>query len=197
VTSKTNISGFQIFVPGDTAMYKLEFVGYGDQFGAHAAVYDAMLKSYELPVYVPKKSEIWQASGNMETFKSDFFTIEYPDNLEFVDAKKGSFDLAFERRADRFDCTIHADVFGAKGLTVEKVWDQNKGKYRSTGTGTATIDGNKAIWVGDAPRKDITRRTYFVVKNDKVLRATLTWYAPQKEIYFPVFEKCINSIKLK
>jgi len=148
-------------------------------------------------VIVAKRPDIWQPSANLDTYKCDFFTMEYPDNLEFVDAKKGNFDLAMERRADRFDCTIHIDVFGAKGLMVEKVWEQNKGTYKATATGNATIDGNKTIWVNDSPRKDINRRTYFVVKNDKVIRATLTWYTPQKDVYFPVFEKSVNSIKLK
>lgn len=197
VTSKKNINGYEIFIPGDTALYKLDIVGFGDQFGAHTAVFDAMLKSYEMPVIVQKKADTWAASPNMETYKSDYLTMEYPENLEFVDAKKGTFDLAWERRADRFDCTIHLDVFGAKGLTVEKVWEQNKGKYKGTGTGNVTIDGNKAFWVNESPRKDISRRTYFMVKNDKVIRVTTTWFAPQKDIYFTAFEKCVNSIKLK
>jgi len=197
VTSKTSITGYEIFVPGDTALYKLDFSGYGDQYAAHAGVFDAILKSYELPVIVAKKADTWSASPNMETVKSDYFTMEFPDNMEFVDAKRGSFDYAWERRADRFDCTMHIDVFGAKGLTVDKVWEQNKGKYRTVSTGNSTIDGTKAIWVNDAPRKDASRRTYFIVKNDKVIRVTLNWFAPQKDNYFQVFEKSVNSLKLK
>lgn len=197
ITSKKSINGYELFVAGDTAMYKLDVVGFGDQFTAHAAVFDAMIKSYELPVYVPKKSDVWQAASAPEKLTNDYFTMEYPENLEYVDTKKGNFDFAWERRADRFDCTIHLDVFGAKGLNVDKVWDQNKGTYKSTGKGSTTIDANKALWVNDAPRKDVGRRTYFMVKNDKVIRATMTWHTPQKDVYFTAFEKCVNSIKFK
>lgn len=196
VTTKTNIAGYEIFIPGDTALYKLDLVGYGDQFGAHGAVFDAMVKSYELPVIVVKKPDVWTPSANSETYKSAFFAMNYPDNLEMVDVKKGNNDFAMEMRADRRDCSIHLDVFGAKGLTVDKVWEQNKSRYKSRKTGNIDIDGNKAFWVDYSPVSNINSRAYFVVKNDKVVRATLNWFAPQKDIYFPAFEKCINSLKL-
>jgi len=198
VTSKKNIIGADLYVSGDTAVYKISFMAFGeDQAKIHTNIINEMWKSFEAPVVVAKVSDKWTASPNLDVLKSEHFTMEYPDNMEFVDAKKGSFDYAWERRADRFDCTIHIDVFGAKGLTVEKVWEQNKGKYKAASTGNTTIDGNKAIWVSDSPRKDAARRTYFVVKNDKVIRTTLNWFAPQKDIYFSVFEKCVNSLKLK
>jgi hypothetical protein len=197
VTTKKSITGYEIFIPGDTALYKLDVVGFGDQFGAHAAVYDAMLKSYEMPIIVAKKSDTWAASPNNETYTSNFFTMQYPENLESVPTSKGDKDLAMEMRADRRDCSIHIDVFGAKNLTVDKVWEQNKGKYKSRGMGNATIDGNKTVWVDYTPAPNINSRAYFVVKNDKVVRATVNWFAPQKDIYFTAFEKCVNSIKLK
>ncbi len=200
-TTKTNISGYDIFVPGDTAVYKLEFEGYGDQFAAHQAVFDAMQKSFEMPVVVAQKPDVWTPSGNMETLgNSDYFTMQYPDNLGIVPLtardKEGK-DYVVEMRADRLDCSMHIDVFGAKKLTVDKVWEQNKGKYKSKTSGQTTIDGAKAYWVDYSLRKDIASRAYFVVKNDKVIRTTLNWYAPQKDIYFTAFEKCVKSIKLK
>ncbi len=198
ITAKTAITGYEIYVPGDTAVYRLDFVGFGDQFGAHAAVFDTMLHSFDVPVVVAKKPEFWQPSGNYDTYKSNFFTMEHPDNLEFVDVRKGpKDDLAMEMRADRLDCSIHIDVFGAQKLTVAKVWDQNKGRYAARGQGQTKIDGEDAYWVDYSPRKDIGSRAYFVVKNDKVIRVTINYYAPQKDVYFPVFEKCVSSLKLK
>jgi hypothetical protein len=198
VTSKKSITGYELLIPGDTAMYKLDISGFGEQFNAHAAVFDAMIKSYELPVIVAKKPDTWNVSANLETYKqSAFFTMEYPDNMEFVPVSKGNNDFAMEMRADRKDCSIHIDVFGAKGLTVEKVWEQNKGRYKSKGTGEAKISGAKAVWVDYSPVKEINSRAYFVVNNDKVIRTTINYFAPQKEIYFPVLDKCVSSIKFK
>lgn len=198
VTAQTAITGYEIYVPGDTAVYKLDFMGFGEQFGAHAAVFDTMLHSFEVPVVVAKKPDVWSPSGNLEAYSSNFFTMEHPDNLEFVDVRKGpKDDLAMEMRADRLDCSIHIDVFGAQKLTVDKVWAQNKSRYNAKATGQSKIDGLDAYWVDYSPRKDIGSRAYFVVKNDKVVRVTINYFAPQKDVYFPVFEKCVSSLKLK
>ncbi|TAK66291.1 MAG: hypothetical protein EPO24_01675 [Bacteroidetes bacterium] len=196
VTAKTNIMGYEIYVAGDTAVYKLDFMGYGDQYNAHAAVFDAMLKSFELPVVIIK-SDKWVASPSMESYTSTFFTMQYPENLIPENVSKGKFDFAMKMRADRLDCSIQIDVFGAQKLTVEKVFEQNKGKVRARSTGKATVDGQNALWVEDQAAANIMRRQYFVVKNDKVIRPTIVWYVPDKDIYLPVFEKMVTSIKLK
>jgi hypothetical protein len=196
-TTKTSIYGHQVLVQGDTAIYKLDFEGYGAQHGAHANVNDAMLKSFEPPIVVAKKPDVWNPAQNLSVYDSKYFSIKYPDNMEFVDVKKGNNDFAMEMRADRRDCSIHIDVFGAKALTVDKVWDQNKSKYHAKATGNTTLDGNKSYWVDYSPMANINSRAYFVVKNDKVVRVTVNWFAPQKDIYFTTLEKSVNSLKLK
>jgi hypothetical protein len=197
VTTKTKISGYMVYVKGDTALYALDFVAYGDHYTINSNILNAMLQSFELPVIVPKESNVWQPSASLETYTSEFFTMQYPDNLNIVPQTKGKNDFVMEMRADRLDCSIHIDVFGAQKLTIDKVWEQNKGKYRAKATGETTIDGEKAFWVDYSLRKDINSRAYFVVKNDKVIRITLNWYAPQQNIYFTTFENCVKSLKLK
>ncbi len=199
VSSKKKIVGIDWYVPGDTAMYKMSILSFGgDQATINTNIFNAMMNSFELPVIVARKADTWTASGNLETYKSDFFTMQYPDNLNFVPQQKKDKDLVMELRADRLDCSIHIDVFDAKKLTVDKVWEQNKGKYKAKAKGETTLDGNKAYWV-DYPAgvPNITSRAYFVVKNDKVIRTTINYFAPQKDIYFTVFEKCVSSMKLK
>jgi hypothetical protein len=199
VTAKKKIFGNDVYVMGDTAVYKVSTMAFGeDQATINSAIFDAMLKSFEVPVVVAKSADHYVASPNLETYTSPFFTMQYPDNLEIVQVPKGDKDLAMEMRTpDRRDCSIHIDVFGAKKLTVDKVWEQNKGKYKAKGTGTSTVDGEKAFWVDYTPMASVNSRAYFVVKNDKVIRTTINYFAPQKEIYFTVFENCMKSIKLK
>ena len=43
----------------------------------------------------------------------------------------------------------------------------------------------------------VSSRAYFTVKNDKVVRTTLNWFAPKKGEYFPVLEGMVKSLKLK
>lgn len=197
VTSKVSIQGHRIYIPGDTALYELDFRGFGGHYLTHNAVFDAMLASFELPVITAKTSDVWQPSSNLETYNTPFFSMQYPDNLNFISHPKGEKDFVMELRADRQDCSIHMDIFSAKGLTVEKVFEQNKGKYKGKQTGETSIDGNKTYWIDYSPRANINSRAYFTVKNDKVIRITINWFAPQKDVYFTTFEKCVNSLKLK
>ncbi len=85
----------------------------------------------------------------------------------------------------------------AKKLTVEKVFDQNKGKYKARGTGKATIGGAPALYVAYAPASQVDSRAYFTVHNDKVLRVSMNWYKPQEKEYILAFEKIIGSITYK
>jgi hypothetical protein len=198
VTTKKQISGYDIYFPGDTAVYKITCLGYGEQYAAHTDAFLAMVNSFEPPVVVLKQPDQWTPSPTMQTYTSNFFTMQYPENLEFVPVKKGSNDdLAVEMRADRLDCSIHIAVFGAKNLTVDKVWTQNKAKYNVRNSGDIKIDDQNAYWADYSPRKDIGSRVYFTVKNDKVVRITINYYAPQKNNYFPTFENMVKSIKLK
>jgi len=196
-TSKTKIYGYEIYVPGDTATYKITVEGYGDQYQAHTTVFDAMVASFTLPVIVEKIPDMWQASPTSSSLDTKYFTLPYPENMEFVDVKKGDKDYVVELKADRQDVTLHIDVFGAVGLTVDKVWEQNKGRYKSRGTGETTIDGEKTFWVDYSPMRRVSSRAYFTVKNDKVIRTTLNWFAPKKGEYFPVLEGMVKSIRLK
>jgi len=90
-----------------------------------------------------------------------------------------------ELRADRLDCSIHIDVFGAKGLTVDKVWAQNKGKYKSKTTGETTIGGAKAFWVDYSTRKDISSRASLSSRMTRSSVSRSTGTHRKKEIYFP------------
>lgn len=198
VSAKKRIGAADMYVIGDTAVYKFSQMFFGDDQGTmYSPIVSAMISSFEVPAVV-KTSDAWHASGNLEMYPSNFFTLQYPDNLNIVPVKKGAKDdLAMEMRADRLDCSIHIDVFGAQKLTVDKVWEQNKNAYHAKSSDKTTIGGEPAIWADYSPRKDISSRVYFTVKNDKVIRTTINYYSPQKEIYFPVFENMVKSMKLK
>jgi hypothetical protein len=167
---------------------------------------DFLRTTYKAITEIPVPTEVpalrgpvanWMPSEVLEKYISTFFEFSYPDNFEFTSPKKGSYDFVMEMKANRMDCTIHVDVFGAKGLSVNKVVDRNKGTYKGAPVETK-IDGNKAFYINYTPSvAQIKSRVYFVVKNDKVIRTTLNWYQPQSEIYLGAFEKCISSMKLK
>ena len=194
---KNILTGHHILFAADSIVYDLGFAGFGDYYNAYAAVFDATLKSFQ-----PQKAAV---KGRDETLPSEsytngdtkYFTYQYPENFNFSTPPKGSFEFSLELHGYRQDCSIRFDVFDAKKLTVDKVFDQNKGKYKSRGTGKATIGGENALYVSYAAAPQVDSRAYFTVHNDKVYRVTINWYKPQEKEYIAAFEKMIASIKFK
>lgn len=197
ITTKMNLEGYKYIFQVDTLIYTLSFSGFGEWFGAHTEVFNAMLNSFQLPVPVVKTVEGWAASTNLEKYETPFFVINYPDNLNFISIDKGKFDFAAELRADRQDCSIRWDVFDAQDLPVEKVFEQNKSRYKMKSPGEITIDGQKTMFLNYTSMKDVESRAYFVVKNNKVIRITLNWFNPQKQNYLIPFENIVTTMKLK
>jgi hypothetical protein len=198
ITNKMSLDGYKVIVQSDTLIYTLGIAGFGEMYPAHKAVFDAIYNSFEFPVPVIKTAEGWNASTTLEKYDTPFFTMQYPDNMEFTNPAKGKNDLSVGLRADRLDCSIQFDVFGAQALTVEKVFEQNKSRYKNVKSNAdINIDGQNAQFINYSPVKDIESRSYFIVKNDKVIRITLNWFQPKKANYFPAFEQIVNTLKIK
>ncbi len=194
---KNIVRGYHIWLTGDSLLYDLTFSGFGGYEEAYAAVFDAMLKSFEPGKPKEKEADISLPSETFSAGETQYFTYEYPENFNFTNPSKGSFEFSQELRGYRQDCSVRFDVFGAKGLTVEKVFDQNKGKYRAKSTGKATIGGLPALYVAYSPAAQVESRAYFVVRNDKVFRLTTNWYKPQEDAYAAAYQKLLGSVKFK
>jgi len=194
---KNIVKGHHVWLVGDSIAYDLGFAGFGGQYEAHAAVFDSVLKSFEPGKPKEKAADPTLPSEVMADGTTQFFTYTYPENFNFFNVPKGKNELVVELRGVRQDCGIHFDVFGAKGLTLEKVVDQNKGKNKPLATGKATIGGAPALFLTYSVTPQVERRFYFVKKDDKVLRVTLDWVKSQREAYLSAYDKVINSIKFK
>lgn len=198
ITTRLNLMGYKILFQTDTLFYYLSFSGFGDWYNSYIDVFDTMLNSFTLPKPIEQKAIGWTASEELEKFETPYFVINYPVNLNFKSVDKGKFDYVTELQADRVDCSIRFDVFSAQNLNVDKVFEQNKARYKKTsGQGEINISGEKAYFINYTVMKDIESRAYFIVKNDKVIRITLNWFNPQSNNYLPVFEKIVTTMKLK
>ena len=196
-SKKAKEEGMHIFVPLDTLLYDITFAGFGDHYAAHKLIFDAVTKSFEFPKPVEKGRDPTLPAETSTDFDAKLFSFQYPENFNFVDVAKGNNDLALGLRGVRQDCSIQFIVFGAKGLTVEKVVEQNKAKYPGATAGKATISGQPALTLTYAPTREVERRVFFAVKNDKAYRVIMDWYKPQREQYLATYDKVIQSIKIK
>ncbi len=189
--------GVHIYVPLDTLLFDITLAGFGDQYAAHSLIFDAITKSFEFAKPVEKGRDETLPSENFTNYDTKLFSFQYPENFNFVDVSKGTNDMALGLRGVRQDCSILFHVFGAKGLTVDKVVAQNKGKYPGAASGKATVGGLPAVTLTYAPTREVERRFYFAVKDDKVYRVTMDWYKPQRQQYLATYDKVIQSIKFK
>lgn len=191
------LTGHHILVGSDSAMFDLDFAGFGQMYDAHSAVFEAVTASFQLPKPKVKGRDETLPSETFTEYDAKMFSFIYPDNFNFTNAPKGQNELVLELRGYRQDCSVRFDVFAAQGLSVEKVFEQNKGRYKSTGSGKTTIGGESALFISYSPARDVDSRAYFTVKNDKVMRITMNWYKPQSENYIIAYDKLIASIKFK
>jgi len=196
-SQNVKITGYHIFVDLDSAMVDAGAAGFGDLYAAHAAIFDAILSSFEFAKPVEKGRDQTLPSEVMTEYSTPFFTFQYPDNFNFESVAKGSNDLAISLRGVNKSCAIQFTVFGAKGLTVDKVFDQNKSKFAGGVAGQATVGGEAARTITYLAAKDVERRFTFVVKNDKVIRITMDWMKPQRAEYLAAYDKVIGSLKFK
>lgn len=191
------IYGHHIYLTKDSLMYDLRFAGFGDLYDGYAYVFEASLGSFK-PAKTPEPGrDETLPSESFDTYTGKLFSFQYPDNFNSTNPAKGAFEEVAELRGRRLDCTIRFDVFDGKGLTLEKVFDQNKGKFRGATAGDATVGGQPAKTLTLAARADVMRRVYFVVHNGKVVRITTDWFKPQSEHYSVAYDKVIASVKWK
>ena len=194
---KNIVKGHHVWLAGDSIAYDLGFAGFGGQYEVYSAVFDSVLKSFEPGKPREKTADPTLPSDVMSEGTTPLFRYQYPDNFNFLNTPKGKNDLVVELRGVRQDCSIRFDVFGAQGLTLDKVFEQNKGKYKALATGKAIIGGVPAWSLTYAPTPQVERRFYFAVRNDKVFRVTMDWFKPQREAYLAGYDKVINSIRFK
>ncbi len=196
-SKQSKTEGTHFFVQLDTLFYDILFSGFGDQYALNKMIFDSVARSFQFPKPVEKGRDPTLPSESFTDYDAKILSLQYPENFNFVEVPKGNNELAFKIGGVRQDCSIQIIVFGAKGLTVEKVVEQNKAKYPGASQGKATISGQPALTLTYTPARDVERRVYFVVKNDKVYRLIMDWFKPQRTEYLAAYDKVIQSIKIK
>ncbi len=191
------IYGHHVYIMKDSLLYELGFAGFGKFYEAYAQVFDAVLNSFKPAKPKEKGQDETLPSETFSTFNGKTVSFDYPDNYNSTNPSRGTYEEVAEFRGVRQDCSIRYDVSAAKGLTLEKVFAQKKGLIRGGSSGNATVGGLPAMTLTGAVSKDVQRKMYFVVKDDKILRFTTDWFRPQSAQYGAAYDKVIGSAKFK
>jgi hypothetical protein len=199
-TQKTKLTRTRVYAIRDSVQYYLEYGAFNDLFQPYSYVMDSLIASIHFPRPKVKTADADPSlpSTTFTDFSNNYLKISYPDNFEAsTPSVKGETKFSLEIKGYRQDCTVRIDILPAKGLTVEKVFEQNQAKFsRVSAKGEATIAGVKAMFLNYSPAKDIASRAYFVVKNDQVYRIIMNFYGPKRADFLPAFEKTVGSLKI-
>lgn len=183
----------------DSTLYYASYAGFNDFYDRYRTVLDTLTATFRLPEpkVVQKDVDPALPSSSFQTFNNKILEISHPDNFEAeFPAPKGEITFSMELKGYRADCTIRIDAFPAKGLTTEKVFEQNSKFYKKTSQGQATINGVKALYLDYVPTKGIESRVYFLVKNNTVYRVITNYFQSLKKDFAPVFQKTVASLKV-
>ena len=197
---QTRLEAQRVVAIKDTVIYTATFAAFNDYYAPYAAVVDSFIATAHLPKtkVVLSTEELTVPSAEFDTFSNAILEISYPNNFETsVPQTKGEVLFSLIIQGYRKDSNIMVDVRPAKGLTVEKVLDQNSKFFKPTSKGESTIDGLRAPYLNYSLAKGTESRAYFLVKNDKVYRVILNYYQPAKKDFLPAFEKSIASLHIK
>lgn len=202
VSKETSIQGKKIIVVHDSSFYTISVAGFNDYYEVYKPLLDKIVASVKLPrpkIKITDPNEAAKPSPEVTKFMNDYVEFEYPYNFEvaMVKEKKGGAIFAIQLHGLRQDCTIDIDVFPTNKHPLDKLFDDNKGKFNPKSTGSAKVSGLDAKTLTASPAANIDRLVYFTVKGDKLYRIIVTWYKPLATDFKPAFDKVIASLKIK
>ncbi|MBN1398276.1 MAG: hypothetical protein JXA06_09630 [Bacteroidetes bacterium] len=206
VAENTRMKAVLIATLKDSTIYYVQYSAFNEMYEPYKPIFDTILTTIVLPqkVIIPKGVNPAIPVDQTEKYSDSFIQLEYPANFGSNGlSPKGDIlsavRFAGNREGMRNDCSIDIDIRPAKGLALQKVVEQNSKFFNPKSRGETNISGEKSIYLNyNPPRvKNIDSRVYFIVKNDKIYRIILNYYAPMRKDFLPPFEKVVASIRLK
>ncbi len=199
-TKENKVTTTRVIAMKDSFMYFAQYSAFNEMYEPYKVAWDSLMATLHLPK--PKTTEPGVdpsiPSEEFDTFDNFALRISYPSNFDAATPKpKGEAKFSLELKGLRQDCIIRVDILPAKGLNVDKVFEQNEKFYKVISKGQSTIDGQKTLFLNYSPAKNISSRAYFFVKDDKVIRTIVNFYAPMRTAFLPVFERSVASLKVK
>ncbi len=181
----------------------INFEAFADLFDTYRPKFKEILASVVLPVIKDVKSDtikqIQEAdppSQNLVTYNGSGFSIKVPDNFDVKKPNNSSYKFEGERRGD---CYIMIDITDAsKQSNLDKIVKDNKAKFGGKDAKSTSLGGQKAYVFQYSPGGRISRKAYFAVKDKKLYRIIVDWNRVEdKDLFIPVFNKCVASFKFK
>jgi len=200
--------GFTILAAKDSTMATIiKFRSFADGYDLYQDKVNDIVSSIRLAQTPEKRSDTLFVASEEFPFPSETlvsksgkgFSISIPDNFKAVNASASGAEYSQKYEGmRRVDSYVQVDIIDAsKQSNLKKIVEQTTGGIQNKKETSIKMDGNEAVLIEYAASSKIQRRLYYVVKNKKLYRITADWFKDEQEQYLPVFEKMINSFKIK
>lgn len=192
------------FAENDSVVTMVTFSAFGNTFQDYEEDFKKILGSVKLAQKLePQASNAQQPVGSVpppsDTLKphnGGSYSFSYPKNFEMQPGSGGAISSTIFVGARR-DCSIQIDVIDAKEQNnLDRIVEQNKSRYPGSAQSATTLGGQRAVVFNYNPTAAIAARAYFAVNGDKMYRVTVNWNKAEQQVYLPVFEKCLRTIRL-
>lgn len=200
--------GFTIIAAKDSTMATvIKFRAFAGGFDIYEPKIKDIISSIKLAQTPEKRSDTLFVSSEEFPFPSENlvsksgkgYSISIPDNFKPVKATASGAEFSQRYEGERrVDSYVQVDIIDAsKQSNLKKIVEQTTKGIPNKKESNLKISGLDAVLVEYSASSNIQRRLYYVVKDKKLYRLTVDWFKGEQEQYLPVFEKMVNSFKLK
>lgn len=194
------------FAEQDSVITMFSLAAFGGTFADYSEEFKEIYQSVKLAkreVVAPKTPQVDTTkrgpeppSDTLRSYSAPDFVMQIPQNFSGSRTSTPGTISSMSFSGSRLDCTIQIDVFDAsKQKDLAKILDQNKASYGGGSPSSTTLAGQKAAYFNYNANAQVASRAYFMVKGDRMFRITMNWYKPDQNLYLPIFEKCLGTLK--
>lgn len=200
--------GFTILAQKDSTMATIiKFKTFAGSYLEYEPKIKEIISSIKLAQTPPERSDTLYVPSEEFPFPSETlvsksgkgYSISIPDNFKAVNSTASGAEYSQKYEGERrLDSYVQVDVIDAsKQSNLKKIVEQTTKSIPNKKESNLKLSGVDAVLVEYSAATNIQRRLYYVVKDKKLYRITVDWFKGEQEQYLPVFEKVVNSLKIK
>src|SRR5262249_23463209 len=144
----------RVYTEKNATVYYAQYSAFNELNDFYGPVRDKLLETFHVQAAqaVAAGGGPRVTSAPMGPLSHKYLSMPYPSNFSAsTPAPKGEGKFSLVISGYRQDCSVRVDVFPAKGLTVEKVFEENSPNFKGRPGGESQISGQKAMSVNYTP----------------------------------------------
>lgn len=182
----------------------LKFETFGDTWDKYSADFAKIQKDMILGVApeetldtIVVKQQLPLPSSNLTPKSGKGYTINIPDNFK-VSKYPGASVYARKYEGERrLDSYVVVEVLKNSKKDLKKIVELNAKQMGADKVDQVKVNGQDAFMFSMKATPKVNRRIYFLKKGETPFRLIVDYSVEEEDNYLPIFEKCVNTFKMK